>query len=159
MESNGSYCLQNASLVSIKCNLPCITRGEPGQAGRGFDGKFVLPVASKTLRHQGQGKRMPTLLVLLLLCYVILSKNSFFIALPPKLGESECKGTHFFRTTKIFSEKNSKKIFFLTNIKEIKENYTLLYYIGGQECLRGEQGWNHGIKNRAGRYCMSNDRL
>lgn len=34
------------------------------------------------------------------LLYVNLSKNSFFCACHQFCGESECKGTHFFDTTK-----------------------------------------------------------
>ena len=55
---------------------------------------------------------MPRLSLLVLLffsVYVSLSKNSFFMLMPKLLSESGCKGTTFFRNTKLFTRFFSKK--------------------------------------------------
>ena len=52
---------------------------------------------------------MPTLLVLLLLCYVILSKNSFFIALPQNWAKASAKVHTFSEPPKYFQKKIQKK--------------------------------------------------
>jgi len=66
------------------------------------------PWHTKPSGTKAKGKDMPTLLVLLLLCYVILSKNSFFIALPPNWAKASAKVHTFSEPPKYFQKKIQK---------------------------------------------------
>ena len=75
-----------------------------------------------------------------LLSHVILSKNSFLAAHSPVPGESECKGTAFPETCKLFGRlfcRNHALFTFLDMSQGHRRHggrgYTLLYYIGLEE--------------------------
>ena len=102
------------------------------QTPQGGSGRFYPQCSALLIKALGETASCTTLL-----SHVILSKNSFLAAHSPVPGESECKGTAFPETCKLFGRlfcRNHALFTFLDMSQGHRRHggggYTLLYYIG-----------------------------